>query len=240
MGRDRNGSYAEFVAVPRANVVPIESDLDWTELAALPESYATAWTCLHVNLEFTPSQTLVIRGATSALGQAALNIARDLGVRVIATTRRPDRAARLRDLGAADVLVGEAATAETVRGLVPPGADAVFDLIGTATLRDSLAMVRRGGRVCLAGFLGGGDPLAAFDPVFQMPSGVHLSIFASAFAFGTPAYPLDEIPFQRIIENATCGTYRARPARVFGFDEIQAAHALMECNEAGGKIVVRV
>jgi NADPH:quinone reductase len=75
MGRSINGSYAEYTCVPATNVVPIQSDLSWEELAAMPESYTTAWTCLHDNLALAASQTLVIRGASSALGQAALNIA---------------------------------------------------------------------------------------------------------------------------------------------------------------------
>ena len=92
MGRTINGSYAEYTSVPVSNVVAIESELSWAELAAIPESYATAWTCLHRNLELKSGQTLVLRGATSALGQAALNIAAHAGANVIATTRNPDRA----------------------------------------------------------------------------------------------------------------------------------------------------
>jgi NADPH:quinone reductase-like Zn-dependent oxidoreductase len=65
--------------------------LPWEKLAAIPESYSTAWTCLLRNLELRSGQTLVLRGATSALGQAALNIAADAGANVIATTRNPDR-----------------------------------------------------------------------------------------------------------------------------------------------------
>jgi NADPH:quinone reductase len=240
MGRTRNGSYAEFVSVPRDNVVAIETDLSWEELAALPESYATAWTCLAGNLQLEPGQTLVIRGATSALGQAALNIAAGMGARIIATTRQAERAGMLRGLGATEVLVGALDLAADVRNLVPDGVHAVLDLIGTASLLDSLAMVRTGGHVCLAGLLGGGTPLAAFDPIFQMPSGVHLSSFASAFAFGTPAYPLAAVPFQRFVDAATQGRYRASPAHVFAFDEISKAHRLMEANEADGKVVVRI
>lgn len=240
MGRSRPGSYAEYVTVPRSNVVAVESDLSWPDLAALPESYATAWTCLAGNLGLARSQTLVIRGATSALGQAALNIAAGLGARVIATTRREANSAMLRDLGAAEVLVGDSATAEAVRRIQPGGADAVLDLIGTATLLESLAMVRRGGRVCVAGFLGGGGALANFDPVFQMPSEVHLSAFASAFAFGTADFPLDAIPFQAIAAKAAAGLYQAKPAHVFRFEDIVAAHRLAEASAAGGKIVVCV
>src|ERR1700736_4022514 len=72
LGRTINGSYAEYTRVRAANVTLIESDLPWSQLAVLPETYATSWTCLFRNLKLTAGQTLVIRGATSALGQAAL------------------------------------------------------------------------------------------------------------------------------------------------------------------------
>ncbi|MHC5537103.1 alcohol dehydrogenase catalytic domain-containing protein, partial [Singulisphaera rosea] len=74
LGRTINGSYAEVTRVPVTNVAAIESNLSWAELAAIPETYATAWTCLFRNLELTAGQTLVIRGATSSFGQAALNM----------------------------------------------------------------------------------------------------------------------------------------------------------------------
>jgi NADPH2:quinone reductase len=79
LGRTTNGSYAEFTVAPVTNVVPIETDLPWEEFAVIPESYATAWTCLLRNLKIQAGQTVLIRGATSALGRAALNIAADAG-----------------------------------------------------------------------------------------------------------------------------------------------------------------
>src|SRR5262249_35124586 len=105
MGRTINGSYAEYVAAPASNVVPLSTRLSWADLAAIPETYATAWTCLHRNLAIRPRQKLLIRGATSALGQAALNIAAEAGVDVLAVTRRADRVERLTGLGAAEVLI---------------------------------------------------------------------------------------------------------------------------------------
>src|SRR5882757_10023374 len=71
LGRTINGSYAEYTRVRAANVALIESDLPWADLAALPETYAVAWTCLFRNLNLQAGQTLVIRGATSSFGQAA-------------------------------------------------------------------------------------------------------------------------------------------------------------------------
>ena len=239
MGRSINGSYAELVSVPASNLVAVETDLPWDELAAIPESYATAWTSLIGIMALAKDQTVLVRGATSALGQAAVNIARHAGARTLATTRTAARGRLLASLGASEVLVESAELAASLRQRYPNGVDAVLDIVGNTTVLDSLAMLRRGGHVCLVGFLGGGGPLA-LEPVFQMPSGVQLSVFANALVTGSPTFPLQEIPFQAIVDRVANGAYKAKPARVLGFDEIQDAHRLMESNEAGGKIVVRL
>jgi NADPH:quinone reductase-like Zn-dependent oxidoreductase len=237
MARAMNGSYAEMIRVPYGSVVAIETDLPWPDLAAIPLSYATAWACLHSNLALETGQTLLIRGATSALGQAAVNIATEMGARVIATTRNP---ARFKDIEALRALpMGEAPDlSQRIRKGHPGGIDAVLDIIGNSTLIDSLAAVHHTGRVCLAGFLGGAAPVAGFDPLTQMPSGVQLSFFGSAFVFGTPDYPLSRIPFQSIIDQVAAGKYRAKPARIFQLEEIPIAHELMEAGAATGKFVV--
>ncbi len=241
MGRTINGSYAELVRVPAANVVPIATNLSWEEFAAIPETFATAWSCLHGNLALAAGQVLVIRGATSALGRAAINIAAEAGARIIATTRNPKRAAMLEANGATEIMIEAPDLSRRVRERHPRGVDAVLDIVGNSTILDSLAMARRYGRVCLAGLLDHGDPIANFNPLFQMPfGGVHFSSFASAFTYGTPDYPLTEIPLQTIIDRVAAGTYAAKPARVLRFDEIREAHRLMEANEANGKVVVRL
>ena len=239
MGRTINGSYAEYTNVPATNVIPIETDLTWEGLAAIPESYATAWSCLYGNLDLKAGQTLLIRGATSGLGQAALNIAANAKTRVIATTRNPKRFPALESLGAAEALREGPELAEQIRKLYPEGMDAVLDLVGNTTVLSSLTMVRRGGHVCEAGWLGGLAPIEAFNPILQMPSGVHFSLFGS-FVFGLPQFPLSEVPMQSIVDNVAGGIYQAKPGKVFSFDEIQAAHELMDSGKAMGKIVVRV
>jgi NADPH2:quinone reductase len=239
MGRSINGSYAELTSVPASNVVAVETDLSWDELAAIPESYATAWTSLCGILAVTAGQTVAIRGATSALGQAAVNLAAHAGARVIATTRNAKRASLLEALGATEVLLEAPELSRHLRERHPQGIDAVLDIVGNTTVLDSLAMLRRGGHVCLVGFLGGGGPLA-LEPVFQMPSGTHLSVFASALVTGTAEFPLSEIPFQDIVDRVAAGAYQAKPTRVFRFEDIQEAHRLMESNQANGKIVVRL
>src|SRR5258707_4447493 len=99
LGRTINGSYAEYTRAPASNVAHIESDLPWAELAAIPETYATAWTCLFRNLQITKGQTLLIRGCPSSFGRAAINMAVNAGVRVIATGRSSDSHAALEELG---------------------------------------------------------------------------------------------------------------------------------------------
>jgi NADPH:quinone reductase-like Zn-dependent oxidoreductase len=237
LGRFRNGSYAEYTVAAASNVARIETSLSWTDLAAIPESYATAWITLTDNLDLQSGQSLLVRGATSALGQAAVNIAHDLGARVIATTRREERAELLRSLGADEVAIEAGEVASQVRELVPAGVDCALDLVGNTVLRDSLKAVRPRGRVCQAGFLGGLGPVEDFQPFVDLPSGVQFSFFGS-FEIGTDAYPLSVVPFQEIVEKVQAGGYTANPARVFAFDEIVDAHRVMEASQAGGKLVV--
>jgi len=125
MGRTINGSYAELVSVPAGNVAALATNLSWEDLAAIPESYATAWSCLHGNLAIAPGQTLVVRGATSSLGQAALNIAADAGVHVIATTRNASRRPSLEELGAREVFLERADLSAEIRRHHADGVDAV-------------------------------------------------------------------------------------------------------------------
>jgi len=235
LGRTINGSYAEYTRAPVGNVAVIDSDLSWAELAAIPESYATAWTCLFRNLELHAGQTLVIRGATSSFGQAALNLAVNAGAHVIATTRNRDRCAMLENLGATRVDIESrdlgARIAERKQ------IDAVLDLVGNSTILDSLSMLRRGGRACLAGWLGGLDPIKDFNPLLQMASGVYLTFFGS-FVFGTPGFPLSDVPLQKIADDVAKGRFNAKPSRVFKFEDIREAHRVMEANEAKGKLVV--
>jgi NADPH:quinone reductase-like Zn-dependent oxidoreductase len=235
LGRTINGSYADYTRAPATNVALIEADLPWAELAAIPETYATAWTCLFRNLEIRKGQLLVIRGAMSSFGQAAVKMAVNAGVRVIGTTRKENGFATLQKLGAER---GEIERPDLSRHI--PEAkriDAVLDLVGNSVMLDSLAMLRRGGRSCLAGWLGGLDPIRDFNPLLQMSSGVYLTFFGS-FVFGTPGFPLSDVPLQQIAADAAAGRLDVKPVRVFRFEEIREAHRVMEAGEARGKMVV--
>ncbi len=143
LGRTINGSYAEYTRAPATNVATVDSDLPWEDLAAIPESYATAWTCLFRNLDVASGQTLVIRGATSSFGQAALNMAVNAGAKVIATTRNRDRFQMLATLGVSRAEVEGPDLSKRIAEAKQ--IDAVLDLVGNSTILDSLALLRRGG-----------------------------------------------------------------------------------------------
>src|SRR4029453_9820972 len=235
LGRTINGSYAQYTRARASNVARIESDLSWGELAATPETYAPAWTCLYRNLEIAKGQTLEIRGASSSFGQAALNMAVNTGARVIGTTRENELFPLLQGWGAERVeLEGPGLSRRIAES---KKVDAVLDLVGNSTILDSLEMLRRGGRACLAGWLGGRPPLPPFNPLAQMASGVYLTFFGS-FVFGTPGFPLSDVPLQKIAEDVAAGRLKAKPSRAFRFEDIQEAHRVMESNEARGKLVV--
>lgn len=236
MGRTRNGSYAEYTCVHSSFVFPLHTTLDWATLAAIPESYATAWSCLFGNLRIKAGQVILVRGGTSALGQAAINVAKHAGVTVLASTRSERKAPLLESLGAARVLIEDGQLSAAVRAQYPDGIDGVLELSGDTTMVDSLRMVRKDGYVCMAGFLGGHGPIS-FEWATSMAFGVNLNSFAS-FAFGTKEFPTSDVPMQLIVDRVADGTYQAKPAKVLSFDQLPDAHRLMESNEANGKIVV--
>ncbi len=235
MGRTINGSYAEYTCPPVTNVIPVKTELSWADFAVLPESYATAWASLVWNLKIAKGETLVIRGATSALGRAAINIAADLGANIIATTRKKERFNSLIDLGAtrAEIETPDLSKRIPERKKI----DKVLDLVGNTTFMDSLAMLKRGGTMCLSGWLGGLAPVNNFNPLLQMPSGVYFTFFGS-FVFGTPEFPATAVPMQSIVDKAAAGTYKAKPVRVFKFEDIEEAQEVMESSAANGKMVV--
>jgi hypothetical protein len=157
------------------------------------------------------------------------------GVRVIATTRDREHWPRLENLGAERCEIERRDLSKHIAEAKK--IDAVLDLVGNTVMLDSLAMLRRGGRSCLAGWLGGLDPVPNFNPLLQMASGVYLTFFAS-FVFGTPGFPLSDVPLQQIAADAAAGRLDVKPVRTYRFEEISEAHRVMEANLAGGKMVV--
>jgi len=237
MGRSRSGSYAEYVTINKSNVFAINTSLEWQDFAAIPETYATAWAAVMGNLDLKPDQVILVHGGTSALGQAAINIAKDEGATVIATTRSDSRQSLLERLHVDHILIDDDDLKDKVQAIYPNGIDHVLELIGTGSLLSMANTIKLGGKICLAGVLGGNAPLENFNPLFDLPVGIHLSAFGS-YVFGTDNYPLSKIPMQKIIEKVASGQYKAIPDHVFPFSQLPDAHRLMDSYSAQGKVVV--
>jgi NADPH:quinone reductase-like Zn-dependent oxidoreductase len=181
-------------------------------------------------------ESLLIRGATSTVGQAALHLAVDAGAKVTATTRRQEKRSMLEQMGAADVKLERA---ELYNQLADGFKfDKVLNLVGNSVLVESIALARTGGRMLQAGWLGGLAPVKDFNPMVEMESGVHFSLFHSK-VLGSPDFPLSGVPVQDIVTIIQNGAWNAKPAHVFDHHDIRKAHEMLDSHEAGGKIVIR-
>jgi NADPH:quinone reductase len=237
MARSINGSYAEYILLPKSNVMPFKSNLPWNELAAIPESYATAWAILHWGLDAKPGEKLFVRGGTSTLGMACIILGNQLGMQVMATSRSANKMALLKEMGAITTYLDDDLIARNLLIDHPEGVDKLVELIGTSTLQNSFGLVRPRGAICMAGFLGGLNPIENFQPIFQIPNSIKLSTFASAFSFGQKGFEFSQIPLQQIISNIEEKKIPNILRKTFNAVNIREAHSLLESNDANGKIV---
>jgi NADPH:quinone reductase-like Zn-dependent oxidoreductase len=233
MGREFDGGYAEYALLPNSLLMPVTTTLPWDVLAALPETYLTAQGSLDA-LGVVPPGRLLIRGGTSSVGMAAASIASGRGVETAVTTRRQGKVDALTAAGVDVVLVDDGGSlAASVHAVWPEGPDYVLDLVGASTAVDSLRLVRRGGAVCMAGSLSGWV-IPDFEPIARIPSGTTLTAFHSDTLKGSAGATV----LQRVVHEVEAGAYRPNVDRVFGLDDIVAAHRYMEHNNATGKLVV--
>lgn len=225
MGRSFNGSYAEYALLPRRIVFAVDSELPWEALGAVPETYFTAWGSLFECLQLSADDTLLIRGATCALGYAAIQIAKAMGCKVIATTHRTDKLPLIAQADEAMLDDGK------LTGKIH-GATKALDLIGPRNLKDTLTAVEKCGIVCQTGLLGGVYALNGFDPIKDIPNGVYLTGFFSNY------------PTQQIMDEifAFLNDKKLVPVsgKEFDFENIREAIIAQDEGSVNGKIVVKV
>lgn len=232
MGRDYDGSYAEYTLLPRALLYAFESSLSWEQLGAIPEMFQTVYGSLHLALKVQPGETLLIRGGTSSIGMLATQLAKNSGLTVIATTRKPEKTKLLHSNGAKHVLIDDGYLVDKVKALYPEGVDKVLELVGTSTLQDSLQCTAPDGTVCMTGMLAEQWSVADFAPMEYIPATVHLTVYDSG------QIRVDQQSFQQFIRDVETGLIQLNISRSFTLAEISTSHQLMESNLASGKIVV--
>jgi NADPH2:quinone reductase len=238
MGRQFDGGYAEYTLVPLNCVsLPINKpqNLSWEVLASIPEMFLTTWGTMVTVLNATKNDTVLIRGGTSSVGMACITLAKSLGCVVAATTRNTDKVSALKDHGVDHVIIDQGNIAQSVKEIFPKGVDKVVELIGTATLNDSLKCAKApGGIVCMTGILAGSWTIKEFEPMSSIPTGVYLSCFSS------DTLNIKEIPLNEYINKVANGEFNISVDKVFNIKDIVKAHEYMESNVAKGKIVVVV
>lgn len=227
MGRSFNGSYAEYALLPADHVFPVESNLSWEEMGAVPETYFTAWGSLFQCLRLEKSDTLLVRGATCALGYVAVQIAKALGCRVIGTTHKESKLQLLKDAGCDECVLDSG----TLRGKVH-SVNRALELIGIKTVQDTMMSVEQGGIVCNTGVLGKVYEWNHFDPIKDIPNGVCLTGFYSN-------YP-DAKTMADIFNFLDDHNLKPLMAKVFDFAHIREACIALDEGKVNGKIVVRV
>mgnify|MGYP001206393886 CR=1 FL=1 len=228
IGAGRDGGYAQLVAVPRANIVPKPEGLSFTEAAAFPLTFLTAWHMLVGRAKVRPGEDVFVWGAGSGVGSAGIQIAKLLGARVIAATKGQEKAAKARELGA-DVVVDYSTgdVLKTVRALTDGrGVDVVFEHVGQATWETSIKMLCRGGRLVICGNTSGWEARTDLRYVFFR----ELSILGSEM--GSKGELLELLPW---VANG-----RLRPVvhTVLPLEQAAEAHRLLEAQAQFGKIIL--
>ena len=232
MGRDFDGSYAEFTVLPRHLLRPFQSELPWEVLGAIPEMFQTAYGSLYPALGIQPGETLLIRGGTSSVGMLATQLASLAGLTVLATTRNPRKESALRVNGATHVLIDNGKLNEAMRAIYPEGVDKVLELIGTSTLHDSLLCLKPGGTGCMSGMLAESWTIPDFAPMEFIPATVRLTTYDS----GQITSPT--VVFQDFIRQVEAGQVKLAVSQTFTLDQIVSAHQFMDSNLGAGKLVV--
>jgi len=238
LGRGIDGTHAEYVVVPRWGVVAVPeagSHLSWRELAALPLSFGTAAGSLAA-MDTQSSDTVLVRGGTSALGLSAITLAKHaMGCTVLATSRRATSEPLLRSAGADEVLI-EPEIRGTLRALYPDGVDRALECIGEATLKDTMHCVRRGGVMCQTGALSH-EPGFNLHLLGEVPSSVKVTCYESDTLTAAVLAPL----IDRLLNALAAESVRLPlDPTEFSLQQYKAAMAFLDSKDRKGKVVVTV
>ncbi len=228
LGRRRNGGYAEQVVVPAVNCLPYPDDLPWEQAAAMPLVFLTAWHMLSGRARVRPGEDVLVIGASGGVGSAAVQVAKLLGARVIATAGGRERAERARALGADDVIDHSredvAARARELTGR--KGVEVVAEHVGGAVFEQAVAALAKDGRLVSCGDTIGNRATLDLDLLF----GRHLSLLGSWT--GRRSEMLE------VLAHIRAGRLKPVLDTVLPLAEARRAHERIEAREMFGKVVL--
>ncbi len=225
-----DGGCAEFVRAPEVNCLPFPENLSFEEAAAVPLVFQTAWHMLIARAELQPGEDVLILGAGSGVGTAAIQIAKFFGARVITTAGSDAKFEKARQLGADHIInhKSQKIRDEVRRITNKRGVDVVFEHVGTATWDDSLASLALAGRLVTCGSTTGYD--AKIDLRFLFSR--QLSLLGSYMGVKSELHT--------IMKLVAAGRLKPVVDRVFPLTEAAAAHAYVESAQQFGKVVLKV
>jgi NADPH:quinone reductase-like Zn-dependent oxidoreductase len=225
-----DGGCAEFVRAPEVNCLPYPENLSFEEAASIPLVFQTAWHMLVTRAELQPGEDVLILGAGSGVGSAAIQVAKFFGARIIATAGSEEKLQKAKELGA-DQLINhkmQKIRDEVRRITGKRGVDVVFEHVGTATWDESIASLAPSGRLVTCGATTGYD--AKIDLRFLFSR--QLSLLGS--------YMGTKSELQTVMKLVAAGRLKPVVDRVFPLAEAAAAHAYLESSSQFGKVVLKV
>src|SRR5580704_4415753 len=230
LGNAVDGGYCELIAVPPVNVIPIPDSLDFNQAASVPLVFLTAWHMLVGRAGIRLGQTVLVLGAGSGVGIAAIQIAKLFHARVITTAGDEKKLEKASALGA-DFGINHYTQkiSQEVRKITnKEGVDIVVEHVGTATWDESMKSLKPGGTIVTCGATTGFD--AAFDLRFLFSHQLNL--------LGSYMGTMGEL--REVLSHVFAGRLKPIVDRTFPLQEARAAHEYMEASQMFGKIVLAV
>jgi NADPH:quinone reductase-like Zn-dependent oxidoreductase len=230
LGEHVSGGYSRHVVVPDANLLPYPGDLPWTQAAAVPLVFLTAWQMVVDKGGVRPGHTVLVQAAGSGVSSAAIQIAKLHGARVLATTSTDAKAERAKALGA-DHVINYATSdfvAEVKKLTAKRGADLVVEHVGGDVMTKSVLATATGGRIVTCGATAGFEPSIDLRHVF----------FRQIEILGSTMGPKGAL--FGILEEVKRGRLKPVVDRVMPLWDAAAAHRVLEAREAFGKVVLEV
>jgi len=226
MGRAFDGSYAEYVLLPNEQIYPVHTDLDWTTLAAIPETYYTAFGSLQ-QLRIAPQDRVLVRGAGSGVGVAFAQLLKAHFPHVVlhGSTRNPAKATRLQAVGFDEVITEADGKIQTDQSY-----DKILELVGPATLRDSFSHINEHGIVCNTGQLGNIWYVNDFDPIIELKNNSYLTAFYSG--------NVSQAKLDAMFDYIRQFNVKILIERVFTLEQVPEAHRFLQSADGFGKVVV--